>query len=136
LKGPAVDHATIDHAPETNAGIPCGDLQDVYDALMRSFEEFKNSNDGRLAAIEKRGGDPLVEQKVARIDAALDAQQRRLDELALRAVRPPLGAEPPCAAGPREHRSSFDAYLRSGEAGGLRLLESKAMSIGSNPDGG
>jgi hypothetical protein len=42
---------------------------------MRSFEKFESSNDERLAAIEKRGGDVIVEQKVARIDAALDVQQ-------------------------------------------------------------
>jgi len=127
---------TIDHAPETKAGIPSGDAQDVYDALMRTFEEFKSSNDERLAAIEKRGGDALVEQKVARIDAALDAQQRRLDELALKQARPALGPEPPRASSPREHKSAFDAYLRSGEAGALRQIETKAMSVGSNPDGG
>jgi HK97 family phage major capsid protein len=36
----------------------------------------------------------------------------------------------------REHKSAFDAYIRSGESAGLRALESKAMSVGSAADGG
>ena len=39
-------------------------------------------------------------------------------------------------AGAREHKVAFDDYLRRGESGGLRALELKAMSVGSNPDGG
>ncbi len=35
-----------------------------------------------------------------------------------------------------EHKSAFEAYVRSGDAGNLRNLETKALSIGSNPDGG
>jgi len=38
--------------PETKAGIPASDAQDVYDAMMRTFEEFKSENDGRLKAID------------------------------------------------------------------------------------
>src|SRR5207253_4549414 len=36
----------------------------------------------------------------------------------------------------REHKAAFDDYLPNGESGGLRALELKAMSVGSNPDGG
>ena len=35
-----------------------------------------------------------------------------------------------------EHKAAFDGYMRSGESAGLRALEVKAMSVGSNPDGG
>ena len=35
-----------------------------------------------------------------------------------------------------EHKAAFEAYIRSGEAAGLRALELKALSAGSNPDGG
>ena len=36
----------------------------------------------------------------------------------------------------REHKAAFDEYVRRGESGNLRALETKAMSVGSNPDGG
>ena len=66
-----MDFELHDRTPETKAGIPSSDAQDVYDAMMRTFEEFKSENDGRLKAIEQRKGDALNEEKLARIDAAL-----------------------------------------------------------------
>jgi HK97 family phage major capsid protein len=130
---------TFEHhqsAPEIKAGIPSGDAQDVYDAMMRTFEDFKSENDARLATIEKRGGDVVVEEKVARIDAALDAHQRRLDQLSLKGARPALAADSAVRPQPSEHKAAFNAYVRSGESDGLRAIETKAMTVGSNPDGG
>jgi HK97 family phage major capsid protein len=132
-----MDFDIHDRTPETKAGIPAHDAQDVYEAMMRTFEEFKLENDGRLKAIEQRKGDVIAEDKVARIDAALTAHQQQLDALTLKGARPAIGAERASTAqGAREHKSAFDDYLRSGENSGLRLLEQKAMSVGSNPDGG
>ncbi|HEV7876954.1 phage major capsid protein [Bradyrhizobium sp.] len=130
-----MDFDIHDRTPETKAGIPSGDAQDVYDAMMRTFEEFKSENDGRLKAIEQRKGDVLNDEKLARMDAALNAQQQQLDAISLNRARPALEGRRP-DAGAREHKSAFDDYVRSGEAAGLRALEMKAMSIASNPDGG
>lgn len=49
-----------------------------YDELRNTFEEFKSANDERIARIERGRGDVLLEEKVDRINQALDAQQRRL----------------------------------------------------------
>jgi HK97 family phage major capsid protein len=127
-----------DRAPEVKAGIS-DEAFAAHDEMMRAFEHYKHANEDRLAALEKRGGgDVLADEKLARIDAALDAQQRRLDELTLKSGRPAL--ERGSSAGERfaaqEHKSAFDAYVRRGESGPLRALEVKAMSAGSNPDGG
>lgn len=124
-------------APETKAYGPEADA--AYDDLARAFAAFREANDERLGAIERRSGaDVLLEEKVARIDRALDLTQRRLDDVALKARRPVPGG---FVAGPddpalAEHKSAFHLYLRSGEAGGLRAVEAKAMSVGSGPDGG
>jgi HK97 family phage major capsid protein len=132
-----MDFDIHDRTPEIKAGIPSNDAQDVYDAMMRTFEEFKSENDQRLKAVEQRKGDVIGEDKVARIDAALSAQQQQLDQLTLKGARPALGTERASTPnGAREHKSAFDDYLRSGECTGLRVLEQKAMSVGSNPDGG
>jgi HK97 family phage major capsid protein len=132
-----MDFDITDAAPEHKAGIPSHDAHDVYDAMMRTFEQYKTENDARLAAVEKRGGDVIAEEKVARIDAALNLQQKQLDQLTLKGARPALGAGSAARDhDAREHKSAFDAYVRSGEIAGLRQLEHKAMSIGSNPDGG
>jgi phage terminase large subunit-like protein len=64
-----MDYDITDGAREYKAGLPAGDAQDVYAAMMRTFEDFKSENDDRLKAIEKRGGDVIAEEKVARIGA-------------------------------------------------------------------
>lgn len=48
-----------------------------YDELRNTFEEFKSADDERIARIERGRGDVLLEEKVDRINQALDAQQRR-----------------------------------------------------------
>jgi HK97 family phage major capsid protein len=125
-------------APESKAGIPGpsgGDALVTYDEMMRTLAELRAANDERLAAVERRSADPLLEEKVDRINADLT---RRLDELALKNARPALAREDRAAASlsQREHKAAFDGYMRTGESSGLRALELKAMSVGSNPDGG
>jgi HK97 family phage major capsid protein len=124
-----------DAAPEHKAGFSTG-ARDDYDELRHTFEEFKAANDERLAVIEHKRGDVLLEEKVDRINQALDAQHRRLDQLSLKGARPALAADSAARPQPSEHKSAFDAYVRSGESDGLRQIETKAMSVGSNADGG
>jgi HK97 family phage major capsid protein len=125
-----------DAAPEHKAGFAAP--RDDYDELRHTFEEFKAANDDRMARIEHRRGDVLLEEKVDRINAAIDAQHRRLDDLVLRQARPSIDGSRRTSrdSAAREHKSAFDAYVRAGDVDGLRQIESKAMSIGSNPDGG
>src|SRR3954471_24281893 len=130
-----MDYDITDAAPEHKAGIA---VRDAFDELRATFEQFKAANDERLAAIERRRPDPLLEEKVERINAGLETQNRRMDELTLKQARPALevrGRVPQDPAS-REHNSAFEHYVRSGEPGALRALETKAMSVGSSPDGG
>ncbi len=110
---------------------------EAFEDFMRAFEAFKETNDERLYALERRGyADPLIEEKLNRIDRALDDNRRVVDELALKSARPPLGASAVRTGAAREHAAAFQAYVRKGEPGRLRDLESKALSVGSDPDGG
>jgi HK97 family phage major capsid protein len=118
---------------ETKAGLP-QEAVVTHAEMMRAFEEFKEANDQRIADIERRGADVLTDEKLARIDKTIDAQGRRLDEIALKNARPALGSGQARAS--VEHKAAFEAYVRSGESANLRSLESKALSVGSNPDGG
>ena len=122
---------------ETKAGIPL-DAVVTHGEMMRAFEAYKDANDERLALGEKRSGDVVLEEKLARLNNTLDAQARRLDEITLKSARPSLGGERAAvrSASALEHKAAFEAYIRSGEAAGLRALEVKALSAGSNPDGG
>ncbi|WP_246164340.1 phage major capsid protein [Blastochloris sulfoviridis] len=114
-------------------------MQAAHDALNDTFAAYRDANDERLAALERRSStDVLSEEKVARIDAALERQQAILDELAVKARRPALGTGERAAddAARREHKSAFDAYVRTGETAGLKRLEKKALSAGTGADGG
>ena len=128
-----IDHAAHDAVPERKAGIAS-----EHDALMHMFDEFKTANDERLDRLERRRGDVVLEEKVDRISSAMDAQIRRVDDLALKQARPVLDGNRRVASdgAARETKSAFDAYVRGGDAGALRGLETKALSIGSNTDGG
>ena len=122
---------------ETKAGIPL-DAVVTHGEMMRAFEAFKDANDEHQALSDKRSGDVVLEEKLARLNSTLDAQARRLDEFALKGARPAIGGERSAvrSASALEHKAAFEAYVRSGETTNLRALELKALSAGSNPDGG
>lgn len=129
-----MDLDTHDHL-ETKAGLP-PDAAVTHAEMMRAFDAFRDANDERLAQIERKRSDGLLDEKVSRINSVIDAHTRRLDELTLKGARPALGAGIGQTQSQREHKAAFESYVRSGESGGLRQLEMKAMSVGSNPDGG
>ncbi|MBB5751682.1 phage major capsid protein [Prosthecomicrobium pneumaticum] len=106
------------------------EIAGAFDDFMRAFESFKETNDARLAEIEEKlAADVVTEEKLARID-------RTLDELSLKARRPPLAPGERGAAAASERKTAFEGYVRSGAEDGLRRIEAKALSVGSAPDGG
>ena len=76
---------------ETKAGF-AADAAVTHAEMLRAFEAFRETNDERLAQIERMRADVLLDEKVARINDVIDAQQRRLDDLTLKGARPALGA--------------------------------------------
>jgi HK97 family phage major capsid protein len=106
-----------------------GDL----DALKRVFEEYKETNDARLAALAGSRGDVLLEEKVDRLDRTLNEHKAALDRVALAQRRPALAAEAPQLS---ERKSAWNAYLRRGDESSLAQIEAKALSVGSSADGG
>ena len=120
-------------APEIKSG-EGGDVAEAFDDFMHAFDEFKQANDERLSQIESRFGvDGVTNDKVERINSALDEQKRMLDALQRKQARPPLGGG---TVEPSEHKAAFETYVRRGDERRLQALDAKAMSIGSGPDGG
>ena len=113
------------------------DLESAFDDFMRAFEAFKDSNDERLGQLERRmSADVVTTDRLDRVSRALDEHKRVVDELALKSARPHLGGPAVRSGVALQHRVAFDGYIRKGEATHLRDLESKALSVGSDPDGG
>jgi HK97 family phage major capsid protein len=114
------------------------DVAEAFDGFLATFEAFREANDERLKALETRTtADVLTLDKVERLNAALDEQKRKIDDLALKARRPRLAAEEGGGVRqPSEHKAAFERYVRRGETAALFALEGKSLSVGSDPDGG
>ncbi|SOC86265.1 phage major capsid protein, HK97 family [Ensifer adhaerens] len=126
---------TLTTAPEIKAAPD--DVNAAFDTFMEGFEAFKETNDRRLAEMEKKQvADALTVEKLGRIDKAMDEQKKLLDRLALKGARPPLGRPGASAADALEHKAAFEAYIRRGDETNLRAIEAKAMAIGTGADGG
>jgi HK97 family phage major capsid protein len=133
--------------------------------VNKAFEEFKATNDARLAEIEKKGAaDPLLEEKLARVEDSLAKAQAVADEAALAVKRQSRvvtdekgdridldakasewagmlarrrGESVPSfdAVGMNGYKAAFDKFMRKGEEV-MSVDERKALSVGSDPDGG
>ena len=112
-------------------------ISDAFDDFMRSFEAFKDTNDDRLAQLEKRGtADVITDDKLTRIDRTIDGHKRLIDELAHKVMRRPLDGGDAGAGAAPAHKAAFEGYVRKGDSAHLARLESKALSVGSEADGG
>ena len=138
------------------------DLIKAVEGVNKGFEEFKAANDAKLKEIETKGAaDPLLEEKLAKIEADLDKYQKVTDDAALafkrsqRVMTDQNGNEVDLdakardwavsvsgdrkvdfdAKAMREYSSAFGRFLRKGEER-FTPDEHKALSVGTDPDGG
>lgn len=129
---------------ETKQGLASPEARAAMHEMMGAFEAFKAANDERLEAIERKAGDGLLEEKVARIDQAVGAAQDRLERLSVEARRPLIAgvaqrvpstaSRSPSPLHGEETKSAFAGYLRQGTTAGL--IEVKAgLSTGPSSGG-
>jgi HK97 family phage major capsid protein len=124
----------VEHGPAYKAVEHGLEIKQAFDEFLQGFENFKQANDERLKGLERRSADVLSEEKVARIDAALTQTRGQIDQLMLAQARPALGGERKAFDPMRtERKAAFDRYVRKGDGGDLEV---KALSEGSNADGG
>lgn len=113
------------------------ELAEVIDGLGRAFEEFKTANDERLKQIEHKGhADPALEQKLANLNDAIEKMQERVTATETVLNRPDFGSGSEASQEEKQHKDAFTRWVRKGDEVGLREIERKAMSVGSDPDGG
>ena len=137
-----MDFDITDTAPEHKSGISSA-ARGEHDAVMQMFEEFKAANDERLASMGRRA-DVLLDEKVDRINGALDAQMKRIDDLALKSARPLLEGSrrdaQPFAASLTPRRASTRARSTPtsarAKAAACARWKPRRLSVGSNADGG
>jgi len=138
-------------------------LRDTLADVSKSFETFKEKNDGFQAETKKGFEDVVRKEEIDRINKHLDDQQATLDAAMARLKRATMekadgdsedhdkiafdwanlnakrNGKSSIEYGAEElkgYGSAFDQYLRKKDERHLTPDESKALSVGSDPDGG
>jgi len=114
---------------ETKAVSGAPEAHEVVREMMVAFEAFKEANDQRVAQVEKKAADVLLEEKVARIDQAVGQAQARLDRLMSEARRPVVGASESVVA--PEAKAAWAGYMKAGQVAGLELKAGLSSGAGS-----
>lgn len=112
------------------------EIRELIDQQGKAFEEFKKSNDERLAALEKDEARSELEEKTDRINDELGRLSAAVDELAKKANRPGAPGAEGDEALQAEHKSAWLKWVRKGDDAGLADIERKAMNVGTPADGG
>lgn len=115
------------------------DLVRNIEAVNRAFEEFKTTNDAKIAALAKSGSvDALVTEKLDRINADITKHQAAIDETTKILARIRAGGDGKDGISPEAsaYRGNFNSYFRRGENEGEVKQFNAAATRGSNPDGG
>jgi HK97 family phage major capsid protein len=114
------------------------DLMEIKAAtheLAHAFEAFKDANDERIGELErKKSADAVLEDKVNRINGDITRLQDTMAGLKTALKRPYSGGA--TTQTPSEHKQAFLRYVSKGAEGDLQAVESKGMSVISDPDGG
>lgn len=117
---------------ETKTVTANGELKGAMRDFLSAFESFREANDQRLAAIEKKSDDIVLSDKVEKINRALTEQKAALDRMALAARRPAQGE----AREADERKAAIERYMRAGDAAQINALQTKALNAGVDAEGG
>ena len=112
------------------------EIRELIEQQGKAFEEFRKSNDERLAALEKGEARSELEEKTDRINDELGRLSAAVDELAKKANRPGAPGAEGDEALQAEHKSAWLKWVRKGDDAGLADIEHKAMNVGTPADGG
>lgn len=123
---------------------PAPDTAEIKTALAdlhRTNKEFQDGVTAEIAAI-KAGGkvDPLDTEKLTKLNSDLSDLSAKVDALRLAEKRPMLtqanGEKREMTEVEVKHRDAVTAYVTKGDTTGYEAAEVKAMTVGSDPDGG
>lgn len=108
-------------------------------ALGNAWEQFKQVNENRLHEIERKGyADPLYTDHLKKISDALDQHKQRMDRIETVQARPGREMKSLGYVGEDqgEYKAAFTTYLRKGMDSGLEQIQTKALSVGTDANGG
>lgn len=113
------------------------ELKQTIDDLGRAWEQFKANNEDQIKAAARGVSASVYEEKavklndrISELQSKLDEGQKSLNDVLARLERPGTGGQVIS-----DHQKAYTQWMRRGEAN-LSADQAKAMSVGSDPDGG
>jgi len=105
--------------------------------ILGAFEEYKKTNDERIAKVEKGQAISEVEEKLAKIDGELNKLEdvkTRVESLEVKAERE---GDAPGSVNDlvEEHKAAFSEYIVKGNESALKAFQEKAVNITTAADG-
>lgn len=124
-----------------NGGDGTTEIKAALDDLQRTAKEHREAVDAELKALKEKGAaDPVLTERVAKLDGALSDMGKKLDALRLKDRRPETtgadGRKREMTEAELKHREAALKFIRKGDASGYEVDELKALSAGTDPDGG
>lgn len=96
----------------TKAG---GDFRQAQEDFASTFAAFREANDNRLASLEAKSSvDPLLTEKVNKLNAALDAQTRRMENITLAQAQTGFSVEAKSS-----NKAAWSSFIRTGNTADL-----------------
>ncbi len=109
----------------------------ITEEQQQVWENFKSVNEEILKTKEQKNtSDPLLNQQLIKMNDHLDSYKSRLDLIETTLSRPFIGENLSVSHYDNEHKNAFHNYLKSGNEQNLSKIEQKALSAGSDVDGG
>lgn len=137
ITGPMLERK--DASGEGGDGIT--EVKDALNDLQRTAKEHREAVDAELKALKEKGAvDPVLTERVEKLDNALSDMGKKLDALRLKERRPetegPDGSKREMTETELKHREAALKFIRKGDASGYEAEELKSLSAGTDPDGG
>ncbi len=116
--------------------IDMNEVHEATDTLARAFEDYKNVNDQRLGEIERKGSaDALLNEKLSRMDDALNKLQDDVSNVKTALRRPAKGASL-MLENDNGYKAAFMRYVIKGAENELSALRTKDMNVTGDHLGG
>jgi HK97 family phage major capsid protein len=113
------------------------EVKSLIETQGAAWEQFRKTNDARLAAIEAKQATGDFDAQLAKLNEVITANGKQIDELSKKANRFGPAGDGGSSAEQEEHKRAFLLYARKGIDTNLREIERKAaMNSTSDPDGG
>ncbi len=115
------------------------EMTDLVYKYAQANEQLRKDHERLAAEVKSKGSaDPLLNDQLNRVNRQMDEYKARMDALETASGRPAkaIGRHEVSHSLAAEYKSAYNNYLRKGMDNGLEDIQTKALSVGTDADGG